>query len=216
MAKLRCYTLFFQHIAKPIETLCLSRCFCKAFFVSGGKVAENALCFQIGKGGNFGTDICVFLGGLKTDAAHACVHHKVERRKFTLLLGFCRKCLGIFQRKNSRTNVIAHQFGIGAYLTVPQDQNGLFDPCVAQFQSLRKGGHPKEGAVTFQMPSNRHSSVTVGIRLHHGHHGYTGFSRDRLKVMINGIQVNIHIIIETVHILPQKSSFCQYSTFFFS
>ena len=50
-----------EHLIKPVKQLCLGFCFGKVGAIGGGKMAEEAFDFQIGKGCDFGADIRRFL-----------------------------------------------------------------------------------------------------------------------------------------------------------
>ena len=78
MAEGDVHTVAFQPCVKIAELFCLDPGFSQIFTVCCGKVAEQALGIQIRQPRDLGAKGGIFFGGLEAQAAHACIHRKME------------------------------------------------------------------------------------------------------------------------------------------
>ena len=179
-----------QHINEPVKPLCLGPGTAQIRAVGGGKVAENALRHQSGELCDGGADICVLLGGLEADAAHAGIHGEVE--------GCVHPCFhsgggqggGILVMENGGTDALTDGGGEGGNRGLTQDQNGSVQTSLPQLQSLMDGGDAEKSTFVLKQTGYLNGTVTVGVSLDHCHNRHTGLFPDGIKITLDDIKVN--------------------------
>ena len=75
---------------------------------------------------------------------------------------------------------------------VTQNQNGIFQSCLAQFHGFQHGTDTEKGAFVLQKPCHLNGTVTVSVGFDHGHYRNACLFPNRIKVPFNGIQTDLY------------------------
>ena len=187
------HALLLQPFVEGVEPPPLGPGLAQVQTVRRGEVAEQALGLQTGELCHLCTDFCILPGALEAKAAHARIHGQVEFRGGALAQGLLAQKLRVLSAENGGPDAQSHHLGIGGGGGVAQNENGLLQARLPQLQSLAHAGHAEKGNLGLQQTGDLHCAVAVGIGLDDGHDGHPGLAPDRVKILQDGIHIDIHI-----------------------
>ena len=175
-------------------------------------MAEHTLGLNARQGGDFRTDVRVFLRDLEADPAHTRVHGKVEFCRQIQKAGRLGQSLSVLQPVDSGANVLQNRRGEGLRGGVAQNQDGGGEPRVPELQGFQNGADAEEGTLVLEKPGYLYCPVAVGIGLDDCHHRHPGLFPDGIYIVRDGIQVDDHS--GSVKIHENQSSFSAFFPFY--